>query len=88
MKARSHLKNRILVQGRGGDEFQTAGILEYFEDLKRVTNKDIDPPLEGLSASGSLVRLWRVGPKDIFEMASKLTAALTEPQFDQAPVHF
>ncbi|MHC4423886.1 MAG: hypothetical protein ACYSWR_04355, partial [Planctomycetota bacterium] len=30
-------------QGRGGDEFQTAGILEYFEDLKRGTNKDIGP---------------------------------------------
>ena len=32
-----------MVQGRGGDEFQTAGILEYFEDLKRGTNKDIGP---------------------------------------------
>jgi hypothetical protein len=40
---RSHLKNRILVQGRGGAEFQTGGILEYFEDLKRGTNKDIGP---------------------------------------------
>ena len=38
---RSHLKNRILVQDRGGAEFQTAGILEYVEDLKRGTNKDI-----------------------------------------------
>jgi hypothetical protein len=40
---RSHLKNRILVQGRGGAECQTGGILEYFEDLKRGTNKDIGP---------------------------------------------
>jgi hypothetical protein len=40
---RSHLKNRFLVQGRGGAEFQTGGILEYFEDLKRGTNKDIGP---------------------------------------------
>jgi hypothetical protein len=39
----SHLKNRILVQGRGGAEFQPGGILEYFEDLKRGTNKDIGP---------------------------------------------
>jgi hypothetical protein len=40
---RSHLKNRILVQDRGGAEFQTAGILLYVEDLKRGTNKDIGP---------------------------------------------
>jgi hypothetical protein len=38
---RSHLKYRILVQGRGGSEFQTGGILRYFEDLKRGTNKEI-----------------------------------------------
>ncbi len=40
---RSHLKNRILVQDRGGAEFQTGGILLYVEDLKRGTNKDIGP---------------------------------------------
>jgi len=40
---RSHLKKRMLVQDRGGAEFQTAGILEYVEDLKRGTNKDIGP---------------------------------------------
>jgi 5'-phosphate synthase pdxT subunit len=40
---RSHLKNRILAQGRGGAEFQPAGILQYFEDLKRGTNKEIGP---------------------------------------------
>jgi hypothetical protein len=32
-----------LVQDRGGAEFQTAGILLYVEDLKRGTNKDIEP---------------------------------------------
>jgi hypothetical protein len=32
-----------LVQYRGGAEFQPAGILEYFEDLKRGTNKEIGP---------------------------------------------
>jgi hypothetical protein len=40
---RTHLKNRILVQDRGGAEFQTGGILLYVEDLKRGTNKDIEP---------------------------------------------
>jgi hypothetical protein len=32
-----------LVQARGGAELQTAGILLYVEDLKRGTNKDIEP---------------------------------------------
>jgi hypothetical protein len=27
--------------------FLTVGILPYFEDLKRGTNKEIDPPLAG-----------------------------------------
>jgi len=40
---RTHLKNRILVQDRGGAEFQTAGNLLVVEDLKRSTNKDIGP---------------------------------------------
>jgi hypothetical protein len=40
---RSHLKNRILVQDRGGNAFQTGGIHLYVEDLKRGTNKDIGP---------------------------------------------
>jgi len=30
-----------LVQVRGGVEFKTAGILTYFEDFKRGTNKEI-----------------------------------------------
>ena len=38
---RIHLKNRILVQNRGGAEFLTGGILLYFEDLKRGSNKEI-----------------------------------------------
>jgi hypothetical protein len=41
--SRTHLKNRILVQDRGGAEFQTAGNLLVVEDLKRGTNKDIGP---------------------------------------------
>jgi len=40
---RSYLKNRILVQDRGGAEFKTAGNLMVVEDLKRSTNKDIEP---------------------------------------------
>jgi hypothetical protein len=38
---RTHLKNRILVQDRGGAEFKTGGILLYVEDFKRGTNKEI-----------------------------------------------
>jgi len=33
----------MLVQDRGGAEFQTAGNLWVVEDLKRGTNKDIGP---------------------------------------------
>jgi hypothetical protein len=40
---RRHLKNKILVQYRGGAEFRTGGILQYFEDLKQGTNKEIGP---------------------------------------------
>ncbi len=39
----SHLKKRILVQDRGGFEFQTAGMRLYVEDLKFGSNKDIGP---------------------------------------------
>jgi hypothetical protein len=46
--SRTHLKNRILVQDRGGAEFQTGGILLYVEDLKRGTNKDIFYDTKGL----------------------------------------
>jgi len=38
-----HLKNRILVQDRGGVEFKTAGNLLVVEDLKRGINKDMGP---------------------------------------------
>ena len=55
---RSHLKNRILVQDRGGAEFQTGGILLYVEDLKRGTNKDIGPKDIFEIASTSL---WQLG---------------------------
>ena len=40
---RSHLKNRILVQGQGGAEVQPAGILKYSEELKRGPNAEIGP---------------------------------------------
>jgi len=40
---RSHLKNRILVQSQGGLEFQSAGILKYFEDLKQKPNAGFGP---------------------------------------------
>jgi hypothetical protein len=43
MDIRSHLKNRILVQNRGGGVSQTGGILKYFEDLKQDTNKEFGP---------------------------------------------
>jgi len=39
--ARSHLKNRILVQVQGGTEFQPADILKYFEELKLGHNTEI-----------------------------------------------
>jgi hypothetical protein len=42
-KIRSHLKNRILVQGQGGTEVQPAGILKYSEELKRGPNTEIGP---------------------------------------------
>ena len=38
---RSHLKNRILVQGQGETEFQPADILKYFEELERGLNTEI-----------------------------------------------
>jgi hypothetical protein len=40
---------------------KTGGILANFEDLKRGTN------------NMKLTRLWRVGPKGIFEIASNMT---------------
>jgi hypothetical protein len=48
---RSYFKKRILVQYRGGREVQTdgvavtatAGILQYFEDLNRAPNAEIEP---------------------------------------------
>jgi len=40
---RSHLKIKILVQRQGGLKFQPAGILQYFEDLKRENNAIFGP---------------------------------------------
>jgi hypothetical protein len=40
---RTYLKDRILIQDRGGAEFKTGGILLYVEDFKRGSNKDIGP---------------------------------------------
>jgi len=40
---RSHLKNWILGQSRGGAEVQPAGILKYSEELKRGSNTEIGP---------------------------------------------
>ena len=40
---RSYLKNKILVQDQGGLTFQPAGILLYFEELKRESNTEIGP---------------------------------------------
>jgi hypothetical protein len=40
---RSHLKNRMLVQGQGEAEVQPAGILQYSDELKRGPNAEIEP---------------------------------------------
>ena len=32
-----------MVQGQGGTEFRPAGILKYFEELKREPNTEIGP---------------------------------------------
>ncbi len=40
---RSHLKNRIMTQSQGGVKFQSAGILKYFEALKREHNTGFGP---------------------------------------------
>jgi hypothetical protein len=57
-KTRSHLKNRILVQGQGGAEFQPAGILKYVEDLKRGPNAEIGPKDIFEIASNNLNGYW------------------------------
>jgi len=41
--SRGYLKNRILVQGQGGREVLSGGILLYFEYLKRAPNAEIGP---------------------------------------------
>ena len=42
-RAKIYLKNRILVQAQGEIAFQSAGILLYFEELKRELNAEIGP---------------------------------------------
>jgi ribosomal protein L11 methyltransferase len=64
-QTRSHLKNRILVQGRGGAEFKTAGILPYFEDFKRGTNKDIGPK-DIFEIASNPENLWVSPGQDLF----------------------
>ena len=59
-----HLKNRILVQDRGGAEFQTAGNLLVVEVLKRGTNKDIGPKDIFEMASRRAVSSIRIGAQD------------------------
>ena len=49
-----------MVQVRGGAEFKTAGILKYFEDFKRGTNKEIGPKDYFEIASNVLRRLMRL----------------------------
>jgi hypothetical protein len=72
---RSHLKNRILVHGRGGDKFQTAGILEYFEDWKRGTNIDIGPKDIFEIASNNISLLS--GGKSTMAAVSRMTRRIT-----------
>jgi 3D (Asp-Asp-Asp) domain-containing protein len=51
-----------LAQGRGGDEFQPGGILQYFEELKRGTNQDIGPKdifevaFKNMSKGGAVIK--------------------------------
>ena len=58
---RSHLKKRILVQDQGGAEFQTDGVaVTAIADILRY----FEDVKRGPNAE--------VGPKDFFEMVSKL----------------
>ncbi len=41
--SRSGFKTFNRVQGQGGREGQTGGILQYFEDLTRAPNAEIGP---------------------------------------------
>jgi hypothetical protein len=41
MTNRTHLKIRVFVRDQGEAEDQSAGILQYVEDLKRSFNADI-----------------------------------------------
>jgi len=39
---RTHLKSGILLQNQGDNEFQSAGIRLYFEELERESNTEIE----------------------------------------------
>jgi len=62
----SHLKKEILVQVRGGAEFKTAGILKYFEDFKRGSNKEIGPKDFFEIASNILSALWQAPKPTVY----------------------
>ncbi len=74
MGDRSDLKNRILVQDRGGAEFQPGGILEYFEDLRPTKRIGSDGPSRNAGKRGTNKD---IGPKGIFEIASIDSSAQT-----------
>jgi hypothetical protein len=66
---RSHLKKRILVQDRDGSELKTGGPPEAD---RRVFDE---------APTRRFIRLWRIGPKDFFEIASRVTGALEDDNF-------
>jgi hypothetical protein len=71
---RTHLKNRILVQDRGGVEFKTAGNLLVVEDLKRGTNKDIGP--KDIFEMGSIYKAHLPPPSQgVFKIDCKFNPA-------------
>jgi hypothetical protein len=69
--SRSHLKNRILVQDRGGAEFLTAGNLLVVEDLRPSECVRPDGEFRNAGKRGTNPAEKGGRPKDIFEMASK-----------------
>ena len=80
---RTRLKNRILVQDRGGAEFKPSGILLYVEDLKRGPNKDIGPKDIFEMGSNKVYRSGlfpNTGPKSC--AASLSTVLVFKPSID------
>ena len=69
-KNRTHLKNRNLVQDRGGAELHPGGIMLYVEDLRPA--RFIRPDGESRNAGKRGTNPAKGGrPKDIFEMDSR-----------------